>query len=922
MNENENLQPVEKLTPFTKMVMSIGTLPSSFYASMSYYESMVWLYEYLKNQVIPTVNNNAEAVEELQAKYLEFSSGITEEVTDFKSYINGKVDELETYMNNYFTNLDVQQEINNKLDAMALDGTLTNLIKDYIDPLYQAYETQINNELTSYKNLVNSNIASIDNKVTSLTSGSPAGVYATVSALTTADPDHSKIYVVSADGHWYYYNASLSTWSDGGVYQSTSLGSSDVSFNNLTTTLKNYKTINADNLVYLKGYGVYQGQLISDTNTVTSSAFILPKGNTISIDSAFKARITCYDVTTKKYTSDSGSYAAVSNFSANNDYIVRISFSNISDPSSTQRTDGNSSNIEFEGIVPNDKIVQNMLDNLTVSRVTSNTRALSSKIFVGKGTKISFLDNELKWYYNEQWNTSNTLINYAIRKSGTTTAIETTTNENTATTINENCFIEIAVMINGGFTLTADEANSLIKSNLIIDYVPYYSDKLNEFVYTANNVNLEIVDSKFKLNSALEIFNGYQINEYTWNTLLTTFSTYVSNDYIVLPNYSIFYYDITANELAIKTYTTTNLTLNSQILPLLISSYNAIIGGELYNRFISLRTLQNTKYINHIFNSANYGDYSWNQKAFEYSQLLNINTNNIETFLFFTDPHITGSSQVNDSFDEQYMQDEIAKLQKMYNSLPLNYIVCGGDWLDKDLKTYAIWKLGYINGFTNSMFKNFYNIVGNHDTNYQGYESSDSESYTGMISKEAMINLWYRDYGQTYYKFNGIKSTNYVLDSGLDANWGGYWNKEMNMAKWDQLDWFANELKSDDPTHSTVYVHAVWLFNNTHEIAPLSDNVTKIIKAFNDHSTITVTDPNYSYSKTYDFTTCAGHVDYVLCGHTHEDYHDTVNGVLCIATDRFLSNNTVTYDLVLNDYTNSKVYMIRVGTGSNREFNI
>ena len=125
MNENENLQPVQKLTPFTKMVMSIGTLPSSFYASMSYYESMVWLYEYLKNEVIPTVNNNGEAVEELQEAYVT----------------------LKNYIDTYFDNLDLQEEVNKKLDEMALDGSLTNLIKDYIDPLYQAYETEINNQI-------------------------------------------------------------------------------------------------------------------------------------------------------------------------------------------------------------------------------------------------------------------------------------------------------------------------------------------------------------------------------------------------------------------------------------------------------------------------------------------------------------------------------------------------------------------------------------------------------------------------------------------------------------------------------------------------------------------------------------------------------------------------------------------------------
>lgn len=60
-------------------------------------------------------------------------------------------------------------------------------------------------------------VANLQTQINSVASGSPAGVYATVSDLTTADPDHSKIYVVSADGHWYYYGNSQ--WNDGGVYQ-------------------------------------------------------------------------------------------------------------------------------------------------------------------------------------------------------------------------------------------------------------------------------------------------------------------------------------------------------------------------------------------------------------------------------------------------------------------------------------------------------------------------------------------------------------------------------------------------------------------------------------------------------------------------------------------------------------------------------
>ena len=205
--ENENLKPVEKLTPFTKMIMTIGTLPSSFYASMSYYESMVWLYEYLKNEVILAVNNNGEAVEELQAKYIE----------------------LHDYVEHYFDNLDVQQEINIKLDEMATDGTLTELIKDYVDPIYQDYESSINDEISTFKNSVNgeistfegninSDISRIETKVDSATSGSP------LVASSTADmTETDRVYVNTTDGKWYYYDGD--SWEIGGTYQSTSFES-------------------------------------------------------------------------------------------------------------------------------------------------------------------------------------------------------------------------------------------------------------------------------------------------------------------------------------------------------------------------------------------------------------------------------------------------------------------------------------------------------------------------------------------------------------------------------------------------------------------------------------------------------------------------------------------------------------------------
>lgn len=113
--ENPKIKP--EIAPFKRLCMSIGAIPTSFQDSMDYYECVLWLIKYLENTIIPVVNNNGEAVAELQELYST----------------------LKNYVENYFENLDVQDEINNKLDEMVEDGTLTDIIGDYIEVAKKSY---------------------------------------------------------------------------------------------------------------------------------------------------------------------------------------------------------------------------------------------------------------------------------------------------------------------------------------------------------------------------------------------------------------------------------------------------------------------------------------------------------------------------------------------------------------------------------------------------------------------------------------------------------------------------------------------------------------------------------------------------------------------------------------------------------------
>ena len=113
--EGDKMENVEKIKPtgiFTNYIFK--TIPLAFDESMSYYETLCGLLNLLKNSVIPSVNNNADAIIELQ-----------------------------NFVDNYFTNLDVQQEINNKLDQMVRDGTLAEILANYLN-LTRFINTTIN----------------------------------------------------------------------------------------------------------------------------------------------------------------------------------------------------------------------------------------------------------------------------------------------------------------------------------------------------------------------------------------------------------------------------------------------------------------------------------------------------------------------------------------------------------------------------------------------------------------------------------------------------------------------------------------------------------------------------------------------------------------------------------------------------------
>lgn len=273
-----------------------------------------------------------------------------------------------------------------------------------------------------------------------------------------------------------------------------------------------------------------------------------------------------------------------------------------------------------------------------------------------------------------------------------------------------------------------------------------------------------------------------------------------------------------------------------------------------------------------------------------------------ESFLFFTDTHFTTDAMC---------QEYIAQIQKYYNSTPTTFCLNGGDWLNQnDLPAEACFKLGYIDGFMHSMFDNCHMLVGNHDTNYQGKLTPESAMYTTRLSEQSIIDLWYRG-GKAYYEFDGASTRFFCFDTGIENealtahdNYG-----------YEQAQWFVDKLTTNTATHVAIALHILWYDNITSQsMQPLAQLVLDIAKAFNDRSSITVNGTSYS------FANASGKVEFLIAGHTHRDAETTINGIPCFMSDNVQRDNSYgpTFDLVLVDYSNSVIKMVRVGYGQDR----
>lgn len=243
---------VKTLTPFKRFIMTIGELPTNYIDSLSYAELVTWFCDYLQNKVIPTVDNNAEAIVEIQ---------------------------------NFINTLDLQDEVNNKLDEMAESGQLQELLdlqytelkrevnqsinafKDETNTEITRFETTTDNEINNFRSTINNTIAGQNNKINSLQNFSPI-VVTNTSEMT----DQTKVYLLTTDDKWYYYNGT--TWTPGGDYNTQAIADGSIDILKFDDNLKNsYDMIYDEPFELEDGFAGYVNVVNGQIDIVSTTSY-------------------------------------------------------------------------------------------------------------------------------------------------------------------------------------------------------------------------------------------------------------------------------------------------------------------------------------------------------------------------------------------------------------------------------------------------------------------------------------------------------------------------------------------------------------------------------------------------------------------------------------------------------------------------
>lgn len=273
-------------------------------------------------------------------------------------------------------------------------------------------------------------------------------------------------------------------------------------------------------------------------------------------------------------------------------------------------------------------------------------------------------------------------------------------------------------------------------------------------------------------------------------------------------------------------------------------------------------------------------------------------------FIFFTDSHNLANTDLSGAVVTDY---DILMSMHFYRTIfqnsPARYVLNGGDWINtKHTLEDAKYFLSRIpNLMREEITERSYGIIGNHDLNGEGNSGLSSR----LLSSQQLSRLWFnKNIG--YYTVDYGNTRCFMFDSGDQSN-------TMTTYRWDQLDWFADQLINNTTIpHLFGAIHIIYkniLSAVGQTIKPLGKYIVQIADAYNHKTQITITHPGSNITKTYDFRNRqdSGMFHFMIAGHMHNTQNCKYWGIPVIWSPAGLQA-----DCFYVDFDNAKLKTIRI----------
>lgn len=280
---------------------------------------------------------------------------------------------------------------------------------------------------------------------------------------------------------------------------------------------------------------------------------------------------------------------------------------------------------------------------------------------------------------------------------------------------------------------------------------------------------------------------------------------------------------------------------------------------------------------------------------------------NKSAFLFYTDAHWNYGSQMSPTL-----------LKYLYKHTGMTKTFFGGDIVNDEGTDYDT--MEYLWEWRNQLkdLPNHHSVVGNHDDgNATNNLFSENYVYGYLLAPEETSDIVRGTNGMYYYIDNLPEKTRYLY---LDTAYIG--------VNSDQQEFIKQALLSTPSGWHIVAVAHIWYDTNYDTSPPTIGNLSS------DASVILTMFDNYN-SRSGDYADCDGWVEFCVGGHTHRDYDGTSSTgipILLVETDSqhvrsglgFTLGTTTESSIngIIADYTNHKIYVVRIGRGESREIQV